>query len=265
MSGYIARAYSTQHVCNKEASGVQSVLLLLGPTFMMFTVTLVHTTFIQALNADEYCWVPLRLQRPIYLAINVLCIAIQVGGGIELAIAQSIHIAEIGSRLKIAAFVMQMVFWIYIVAENTTVCIRLGLAVKRADRAGLSGVSTAESSISAVKKNFRHYKRWSNLFGLAISIIVGRNLMRLTELGVSFLQDNEWPGYAFDGYQMAVVMGAWAIFYLPGKVTEVTRSELRYEYMDRYGSQERQPLDVHKQVDGKNTELDSLNTPRQMV
>lgn len=265
MSGYVARAYSTQHVCNKEAYGAQAVLLLLGPTLMMFTVTLVHTTFIAALNADEYCWVPLRFQRPIYLAINVVCIAIQVGGGIELAIAQSIHIAEIGSKLKIAAFVMQMVYWIYIVAENTTVCIRVGLAVKRADRAGLSAVPIAGSSISAVKESFQHYKRWSNLFGLAISIIVGRNLMRLTELGVKFLQDNEWPGYAFDGYQMAVVMGAWAVFYLPGKVAEVTRSQRRYEHVDRYGSQERVPLDTHKQVDGESTELDRIGTPRQMV
>ena len=40
--------------------------------------------------------------------------------------------------------------------------------------------------------------------------------MQLTALGgVQYLLINEWTNYAFDFYQMAVVMLAWGVFYLP--------------------------------------------------
>ena len=39
--------------------------------------------------------------------------------------------------------------------------------------------------------------------------------------GIEFLVQNEWPSYAFDGFQMGVVLGAWAVWYLPGWLREV--------------------------------------------
>lgn len=202
----------------------------------MFTITLVHTTYIRALGAESRAWVPVRFQRPIYLAVNVICFIIQICGGIDLGVAQTRSLAELGSKLKIAAYVTQMVFWGYILAENTWITVRLGIAIKKAEKATLEPVSTQgtiSSSILSVKERFPHYKRWSQLFGLSISIIgFGRNLMRLTELGVAFLQDNEWTSYAFDIYQMVVVMGALAVWYLPGKVDDVAESRARYQHLE---------------------------------
>ena len=68
-----------------------------------------------------------------------------------------------------------------------------------------------------------HWKCWSQLFGLSVSTIAaGRNVMRLTMAGgLTFLVENEWPSYTFDGYQMAVVLGAWAIWYLPENLRKV--------------------------------------------
>lgn len=207
-TGYIARAYSTQNVCDQHSYAAQAILLLLGPTLLMFTVTLSHTAFLRALHADDFCWVPIRFQRPIYLGVNLACFIIQLAGGIELGVAQTRHIAETGSKLKIAAYVIQMVFWGYILAENTTVMIRLGNAIKRAHKASLTQMSSMTNNASGVlltAERFPHFKRWSQLIGLAISIIgFGRNLMRLTELGVAFLQNNEWTGYAFDGFQVCI-------------------------------------------------------------
>jgi hypothetical protein len=39
--------------------------------------------------------------------------------------------------------------------------------------------------------------------------------------GIAFLVDNEWPSYVFDGYQMAIVLSAWAVWYLPEKLGKV--------------------------------------------
>lgn len=196
----------------------------------MFTVALTHTEFIKALNAEGFAWVPaLRLQRPVYLGINSLLLILQLIAGVMLATATTISFATIGSDLLIASYVTQMVFWGFLLAENTWVTFKLGKSLKSVERANLSTSTSNDSSI-VVKERFSKWKWWAQLFGLAISIIgFGRNLMRLTELGVDFLKENEWTSYAFDGYQMVVVMGAWAVFYLPGKCSEVLRAHQRYQ------------------------------------
>lgn len=208
---------------------------------LMCTITLTHTAFIRALNATRFCWVPLRLQRPLYLAINTICIIIQAVGGITFAAASGKHMAEIGDRLIIAAYVMQMVFWLYILAENTWVTTKVGKEAKRA-RLNPEGLDAAVPA----KERFVHYKRWRQLFGLAISILFGRNMMRLTELGMKFLQENEWTSYAFDGYQIVVVMGVWAVFYLPGKCREVEKAQdrCRGSELEQVQSAERPMLGV---------------------
>ncbi|KAF2165783.1 hypothetical protein M409DRAFT_55651 [Zasmidium cellare ATCC 36951] len=226
--GYAARLYLSQNVCSKSAYGAQAVLLLLGPSTLMFTVTLTHTQYIKALNADKICWLPIRMQRPLYFCINFLCIFVQGVGGIDMAAASERGLAEAGGKIKIASFVAQMVFWVFIASENGWVTYRYGALLRRsANRA-----QDESGMVPDIKPTFARFKLWSQLFGLAISIIVGRNMMRLTELGVDFLKNNEWPGYAFDGYQMVVVMGAWGVFCLPGKCKEVLASHERYQHLE---------------------------------
>lgn len=207
----------------------------------MFTVTLVHTQYIKALNAEKLAWVPVRMQRPLYFAINFLCIFVQGAGGIDMAAATELGLAEAGGKIKVAAFVAQMVFWIFIAVENGWTTYRYGALLRRSRNDGHIETGMA---MSDVRPGFAKFKLWSQLFGLAISIIVGRNLMRLTELGVDFLKNNEWPGYAFDGYQMVVVMGAWGLFYLPGKCKEALASHERYQHLElmRSNSSQRRAL-----------------------
>lgn len=194
----------------------------------MVTVTLVHTEYTKALNAEKLCWLPIRMQRPLYFSINLLCIFVQAAGGIDMAAAKERGLAEAGSKIKIASFVAQMVFWGFIAAENGWVTYRYGAWLRKSQNQGLLEPGVSSDS----KSGFTKYKVWSQLFGLAISIILGRNLMRLTELGVDFLKNNEWTSYAFDGFQMVVVMGAWGIFYLPGKCKEVLAHHERYHHLE---------------------------------
>ncbi|RMZ85804.1 hypothetical protein DV737_g387, partial [Chaetothyriales sp. CBS 132003] len=117
---------------------------------------------------------------------------------------------ESGGKAVIASYVAQMLFWAYLLAENTYFSIRLGRWIKKDPE--------RRTTI-----RLSHWKWWNQLFGLSVSIIgFGRNLVRLTALGgVEFLLVNEWTEYAFDGYQLAVVLFAWGVFYLPGKLTTV--------------------------------------------
>ncbi|KAF7591535.1 hypothetical protein BBP40_001473 [Aspergillus hancockii] len=206
LSGYTARLFSTQDLCNRVAYGFQSALLLLGPTLLMFTVNLTHTAFIKALNAEHFCWIPVVWQRPLYPSMNIVLMLVQVIGGIMTTSSSSPIIAS-ASKIIIATFIIQLVFWGFIFAENANMTFRLGHH------------PTASSQNRLPKR-----KTWNQLFGLSTSIIgFGRNVMRLTMYGgIGFLVDNEWPSYAFDGIQMVVVMGAGATWYLPEKCEEVT-------------------------------------------
>ncbi|KAJ5806624.1 RTA1 like protein-domain-containing protein [Penicillium pulvis] len=206
LSGYTARVFSTQNPCNRVAYGIQSILLLLGPTLIMLSVNLTQTNFARALEAEQFCLVPIRWQKPLYLSLNTVLIILQAVGGIMSVASTSITALTIGGRMTIAIYVIQTVFWGFTFAENVCMTIRLGR-------------QQTETSMGPLKK----WKSWNQLFGLTTSIIgFGRNIMRLTMAGgIAFLIENEWPAYAFDGYQMIVVLGAWAIFYLPEKCDAV--------------------------------------------
>ncbi|KAJ5717196.1 hypothetical protein N7488_002842 [Penicillium malachiteum] len=107
-----------------------------------------------------------------------------------------------GTKMTIAIYVIQTFFWGLVLADNICMTIRL----RR---------HPTESS----KNSLPNWKLWNQSFGLSTSIIgFGRNVMRLTMSGnIAFLVENEWPSYAFDGYQMVIVLTVWTIWYLPGK------------------------------------------------
>lgn len=173
----------------------------------MLSVNLTQTNFARALEAEQLCWVPLQWQKSLYLSLNTVLIILQAVGGIMTVASTSITTITIGGKMTIAIYVIQTVFWGFTFAENVCMTIRLGRR-------------PTETSTGPLKK----WKSWNQLFGLTTSIIgFGRNVMCLTMAGgIAFLVENEWPSYAFNGYQMIVVLGAWAIWYLPEKCEAVT-------------------------------------------
>jgi hypothetical protein len=226
LSGFTARLFSCQDVCNRAAYGVQSVLLVLGPTLFMFSVNWTQTTFVRALHADNICWVPVALQKWFYLGINIILIIPQSIGGIVTVSSTSIPAITTASKVTIAIYVIQTVFWGFTFAENIYMSVRL----RR---------HPTEESLHRL----RNWTYWNQLFGLSVSIIgFGRNGMRLTMSGgIAFLIENEWPSYAFDGYQMVVIMSAWVVFNLPEKCEDSTfnyceASRLKSLILDSYVS-----------------------------
>jgi hypothetical protein len=173
----------------------------------MISVNLVQTEFYQALGAGKFCWVPITWQRIVYSTMNAILIVLQAIGGIMVVASNSRKTIALATKMTIGIYVAQTFFWAFTFAENIYMSVRLRRDPTDASQTLLS-----------------RWKSWNQLFGLSISIIgLGRNVMRLTMSGgIPFLVENEWPAYAFDGYQMVVVLGAWAIWYLPEKCQEIT-------------------------------------------
>lgn len=209
MAGYTARLFSAHDACNRAAYGVQSVLLLLGPTLIMFSVNLTQTEFARALGAEKFCWLSIGVQRTLYISINTVLILLQTIAGIMTVASTSTAIIAVAAKMAIAAYVAQTIFWLFTMVENICMTVRL-----------------RRYPTDASMTIFPDWKYWNQLLALAISIIaIGRNIVRLTmDGGIVILLLNEWPSYAFDGYQMVVVLGAWAIWYLPEKCESVTEA-----------------------------------------
>ncbi|KAJ5861098.1 uncharacterized protein N7529_008408 [Penicillium soppii] len=213
--GMGARIYSSEDVGSFGAYGAQNVLLLIGPTLSMLTVNITQVKMMQCLKSENMGLLPARFRLPTYLTLNVVLLVIQLIGTVIYAMTQNIALVESASKLLTATYVCQMVFWIFTLVENVFWSIRFGRH------------SASNQSMMP------HWKLYNQLFGLAVSIVaLGRNLVRLTQLGMGptgFLSVNEWPSYAFDFYQLAVILLGWGVFYLPGVCKEIQFKQVHEE------------------------------------
>jgi hypothetical protein len=173
----------------------------------MLTVNITQVKMMRCLKSDNMGLVPACFRLPTYLFFNIVLLLLQMIGSIILAVTHKVALIESATKVLLASYICQMMFWIFTLGENIVWSIRFGRP------------SAGNQSMMP------HWKRYNQLFGLAISIVaVGRNLVRLTQLGMGpngFLNVNEWPSYAFDFYQTGVILLAWGIFYLPGICKEI--------------------------------------------
>ncbi|GMG09671.1 unnamed protein product [Aspergillus oryzae] len=160
----------------------------------------------QALGFEEHCFIKIRWKIPLSLAVNIILGLLQAIGGIMTVASTSIATIATGTKITIAIYVCQAIFWGVIFAGNIVMIMRL-----------------RRYPTEACKGLLSNWKMWNQHFGVSTSIIAfGRNVMRLTMAGgIAFLVENEWPSYAFDGYQMIVVLTAWVIWYLPEKLESI--------------------------------------------
>ncbi|KAJ5920338.1 hypothetical protein N7516_011196 [Penicillium verrucosum] len=176
--GLGARVYSSEDTDRFGAYGVQNLFLLLGPTLCMVTVNLTQEN--DALFEVRKHWSSAQFRLPIYFTTNLLLLLLLGIGAMIIALTHKP--ALIGSAMKIltASYVCQMIFWMFTLAENI-----------------LWGFRFGRSSFANAQMMMPHWKRYNQLFGLAISIVaMGRNMTRLTQMGMV----NEWTSYAFDFY-----------------------------------------------------------------
>lgn len=206
--GLGARVFSSSNAHDFGAFGAQYVFLLLGPTLCMVTVNLTQVKMMRCLRTENLGLLPAKLRLPIYLSVNITLLLLQSIGAVIVALTHNITLLGSATKILTASYVCQMIFWMFTLAENILWSIRFG-----------------RSSSANTQLMMPHWKRYNQLFGLAISIVaMGRNMVRLTMLGMGpdgMMTVNEWPSYAFDFYQTAIILLAWGIFYLPGVCKEV--------------------------------------------
>ncbi|CAG8422440.1 unnamed protein product [Penicillium salamii] len=205
--GLGARVYSSKDVNSMGAYGAQYVLLLLGPTLCMLTVNATQVRMMRCLSSVDFGVIPAQFMLPTYLTVNTLLLLLQVTGSTILVVARREALIVTATKILIASYVCQMIFWLFTLAENIFWRIRFG------------------RSLRSTPSRMARWKYYTKLFDLAISIVaLGRNLTRLTQLGMGpngFLTVHEWPSYAFDFYQTGVILLAWGVFYLPGGCKEI--------------------------------------------
>ncbi|PYI00852.1 hypothetical protein BO78DRAFT_424110 [Aspergillus sclerotiicarbonarius CBS 121057] len=199
-----ARILSSHDKDDKGAWAAQYVFLIWGPAFIMFTVNLTGVEFIRALGAEKKVLIKPRIARPLYFTLNAILFLLLSVGVVLKVTATATDKVQLGSTLTKVALVIQLLFWLFLFIENLVMTIRLGR-------------DPTKEALEVIPK----WKRWNQLLGLAISIIaMGHNVVQMTQLSTgseNFMTATEWPAYAFDIYQMAVVLGAWGVWYLPGR------------------------------------------------
>ncbi|RAK96848.1 uncharacterized protein BO80DRAFT_458593 [Aspergillus ibericus CBS 121593] len=204
-----ARILSAHDQSNQGAWAAQYVFLIWGPALIMFTVNLTGVEFVKGLGAEKKVFIKPRIARPLYFTLNAILFLLLSVGVVMKVTATATNKLQLGTTLTKAGFVIQLLFWVFIFVENLVMTIRLGR-------------DPTKECLEVIP----NWKRWNQLVGLAISIIaMGHNVVQLTQLSATsdnFMSATEWPAYAFDIYQMAVVLGAWAIWYLPGRCHELT-------------------------------------------
>ncbi|PWY90411.1 hypothetical protein BO94DRAFT_584422 [Aspergillus sclerotioniger CBS 115572] len=202
-----ARILSSHNKYEKGAWAAQYVLLIWGPALVMFTVNLTSVEFTKAIGAEKKVLIKPRIARPLYFTINTILFLL-LSIGVVMKVTAATEKLQMGTTLTKAGLIIQLLFWLFTFIENLVMTIRLGR-------------DPSKESLEVVPQ----WKRWNQLLGLATSIIaMGHNVVQLTQMGMAsdgFMNATEWPAYAFDIYQLAVVLGAWGIWYLPGRCQAV--------------------------------------------
>ncbi|PLB43219.1 hypothetical protein P170DRAFT_431175 [Aspergillus steynii IBT 23096] len=202
-----ARIMSSHDIHDKGAWAAQKVLLLWGPNMLMFTVHLSHAEFVKALHAEKHVFVGPRIARPLYFALNTVLFLLMMFSIVMLVTTSDDGKKPLYTTLVKASLIIQLIFWLVTFVENAWLSIRL----RR---------HPTTESIEVIPS----WKRWNQLFGLAISILaMGHNVVQMQMLGEAkgFMASAEWAAYAFDIYQSGVVLLGWGIWYLPGRCRAV--------------------------------------------
>ncbi|KAE8332617.1 hypothetical protein BDV39DRAFT_189221 [Aspergillus sergii] len=111
-----ARFISSWDIHDKWSWAAQKLLLLWGPAWIMFTVSLSSTKFATTYKAKSF--VPPQIARPLYFALNtVLFLLISLAAFMEVATTE--NEVQAGHELLRAVLIIRLVFWTFISLDNT--------------------------------------------------------------------------------------------------------------------------------------------------
>ncbi|EPE31097.1 hypothetical protein GLAREA_04064 [Glarea lozoyensis ATCC 20868] len=190
--GYASRAASPSNADNFALFILQTLGILLAPILFAASVYMILGRLIRATGAESYALIRVNWITKIFVGGDILCFAIQAGGGGILAGADTKSSKDLGQNIILAGLVLQIVIFVGFVVVAVVYHMRL--------RARPTGKGPAVMS----------WERLLIMLYVVSVLITMRNLFRCIEYGLgegSYLLRHEWPIYVFDAVLMAIVLG----------------------------------------------------------
>lgn len=106
--GYIGRAMGHSDPQNLGAYILQSLCLLLGPTFMAASIYMLFGEIVKTLDASHLSIIPITKLTKIFVAGDILSLLLQSGGGGLMALSSK---ADFGEKLVIGGLTVQLIFF----------------------------------------------------------------------------------------------------------------------------------------------------------
>ncbi|KAF2271971.1 RTA1-domain-containing protein [Westerdykella ornata] len=193
--GYLFRIAARYDTSSLPLSILQSVFPLLAPILFAASLYMVYARVVRSLHAEFLSIVPSRWTTIIFVGGDWFCLNVQSSGAGLLGKPKNAKIAEAiivaGLGLQILVFVAFMVL-----------CSHFHVRYRRHER---------EKGCSQISEAVPWQAILNMLYGTSLLILV-RNVFRMVEFIMgqdSYLFENEWPVYVFDGVLMGLVMAAF--------------------------------------------------------
>lgn len=196
--GYTFRAISTYYTGSLATYLIQIVCILLAPCLFAASLYMVYSRVVRAVHGERFSLLSPRWCTRFFVTGDFICLNIQSGGA---GLLPYESIAKYGNGIVVAGLMLQVIAF----AGFMSCC--LLFHTKFRTHLAQSG-ETIEMP-------------WESVLWMlyVTSVIVSiRNVFRLIEYIAghdSYLFDNEWPAYVFDGVLMLLVMLGFYVWYPP--------------------------------------------------
>ncbi|KAH8645438.1 RTA1 like protein-domain-containing protein [Xylariales sp. PMI_506] len=198
--GYAARAASSKQVPNTTLGPyvIQTLLLLVAPPLFAASIYMILGRIIVGVNGESYSLIRRRWLTKIFVASDVICFFIQLGGG-GLMASSSASTAQTGSHIVLAGLLIQIIIF------------GLFIVVARVFHLRMRATPTIESNDPLLRWNL-----FLNILYVTSALILVRQIVRVAEFVEGFegyIILHEAFLYVFDAVPMAAVMLVFSIWY----------------------------------------------------
>lgn len=202
--GYLARVWAAYNTDELVPYAIQAVLILIAPALLAASVYMVLSRVIRSVSAEHHSIIRITWLTRIFVLADVLSFMIQSAGA-SLQTNQDVN-PDLGKAVVLVGLSIQ--------------AIAFGLFILTAI---IFHVRLRRQPTTASRHQNAPWKRTMVMLYFVNSLIMCRSIFRIIEYSMgqdSYLFNNEWPLYTFDGEFMMLSMFCFAKWY-PGAFSSV--------------------------------------------
>lgn len=197
--GYAARVVAHSNMDATMPYAIQSVVILLGPVLFAASIYMILGRIIRSMQGEKHSLVSVRWLTKIFVLGDVLCFAIQGGGGGMLTQAKSQSDVNLGQNIILGGLIFQiLMFGLFVVV------------------AGVYHGRVRSKPTLAARSQSIPWERYFFILYIVSVLITIRNGFRVAEYAMGsdgYLLNNEWTLYVFDAALMAIVLAVSLLWY----------------------------------------------------